>query len=106
MEGESTMAERNALAELAERLKQIAEVEREGAVFHGDPLNASDDIYTAQRIVAKLAKVESLYERMNAMAINGRIVEAEELAHELRLAEDQLLAKCRAIAEEGVNNGK
>lgn len=52
------MAERNALAELAERLEQIAEVERESAVFHGDPLNASNDIYTAQRIIAELAKVE------------------------------------------------
>lgn len=92
-------SERNALAELAERLEVEAKFAQESG-RNGRP------IYDASRIVAELAKVESLYEKMNANASNGHIVEAEELAHELHLAKGSLFANCRAIAEEGAGDGK
>lgn len=79
--------ERNALAELSEQLQN----------YHSQ----SPIIYKAQRIVEELAKVESLYEKMNAKARNGHIVEAEELAHELHLAKESMFAHCREIAEKG-----
>ena len=85
------MAEKNALAELAERLEQIAEVERESAVFHGDPLDASDDIDKAQRIVAELAKVP------NISQIPIKHWNCKEL---------EALRNCLAIAEEGAEDGK
>lgn len=91
------MESKNVLAELAEELD-----------FNHFPHTCSKRqdavLRKAQRIVAELAKVESLYEKMNANASNGYIVEAEELAHELHLAKGSIFAKCRAIAEEGEGN--
>lgn len=78
----------NALAELAERLEQIAEVERESALFHGDPLDDSDDISKASRIVTELAKVPDC-----TFKGNPRVDKSADA-----------VVACRAIAKEGVQN--
>lgn len=92
--------ERNALTELANELTWVEEILRsEGYGSY------CEEVYKAQRIIAELAKVESLYEKMNSNASKGNIAEAEELAHELHLAKGSMFANCRAIAEEGEKNG-
>ena len=84
----------NALAELAEEMKEGLDCLV--CVPHLVKVYGK-----AQRIIAELAKVESLYEKMNSNASKGNIAEAEELAHELHLAKGSMFANCRAIAEEG-----
>lgn len=91
---------KNALAELAERLAQIAEVERESAVFHGDPLDASEDIDKAQRIVAELAKADIGEIHMAATLPKGGRQILSCIDEAVWNATD-IVETCRAIAEEG-----
>lgn len=95
---------KNALAELAERLKNGIYNNPNDARFDKPVVCASldaNDVLKALRIIEEFAKVETLFERMNAKSSEGNIVAFEELAHEFHLAKEQLLANCRAIAEEG-----
>ena len=69
---------KNALAELAECLSNDAEY------LYGNNDKASEDVSKAQRIVAELAKVESMSIEINK----------ERYSYES-------FKKCRAIAEEG-----
>ena len=76
---------KNALAELAERM---AVVTSRG----GDTWRWLKDVIKAQRIIAELAKVEDRH--------NG------ETNSDVLWRCNDCIAKCRAIAEEGANNGK
>lgn len=76
---------RNALAELAERLKPKG---NEHLYFLID----YDDLYKASRIVAELANVEDRRDGETNSDVLWRC--------------NDCIAKCRAIAEEGTNNGK
>lgn len=91
------MTERNALAELAERMRN--QYDNQTSWWQDD--KEGKDFDKAQRIVAELAKVESLRLKMNDLADKGEVVEAETLAHELKFTRKLLLKNCRAIAEEG-----
>lgn len=66
----------NALAELAERLDGISEV------FRHEETTRYEDVQKAQRIVAELAKVNTI----------GDVL--------------KIMAKCNEIAEEGAGDGK
>ena len=76
---------RNALAELAEQLSPKGETK---TLF----LINGRDIIKAQRIIAELAKVEDRRE--------------EETNSDALWRCNDCIAKCRAIAEEGVKDGK
>lgn len=91
------MAERNALAELAEMLKAYAEILRAFKKDLGDKEDEVggmmiDDIDKASRIVAELAKVEDRRDGETNIDVLWRC--------------NDCIARCRAIAEEGANNGK
>ena len=78
---------RNALAELSERLDIIVF----GLVTDGHPCDETIDIRKAQRIIAELAKV-----RWSKLWIDRPAADESVNA----------IIKCRAIAEEGAEDGK
>lgn len=78
---------KNALAELAERLKPKGNEQLYFLIDYGD-------LYKASRIVAELAKVDRLY----------RFVATKDNYQRYRTELAGLISKCRAIAEEGEKN--
>ena len=90
-------SERNSMAELAEDLeilKVILESEH-----HPKGLQVADK---AQRIVAELAKVKD----EEAALFSMENITADEARRIVRQREGNCILKCRAIAEEGAEDGK
>lgn len=85
---------KNALAELAERLSNDAEY------LYGNNDKASEDVSKAQRIVAELAKVSDGHWEVICDGPEAYLCTAGDLKVQCAIG------RCRAIAEEGANNGK
>lgn len=85
---------KNALAELAERLSNDAEY------LYGNNNKASEDVSKAQRIVAELAKVSDGHWEVICDGPDAYLCTAGDLKVQCAIG------RCRAIAEEGVKDGK
>lgn len=85
---------KNALAELAAELKRSLDLQMPGTSYYRDRtvFCTPEVIDKSMRIVAELAKVEDRHDGETNSDVLWRC--------------NDCIAKCRAIAEEGANNGK
>ena len=85
---------KNALAELAAELKRSLDLQIPGTSYYRDRtvFCTPEVIDKSMRIVEELAKVEDRHDGETNSDVLWRC--------------NDCIAKCRAIAEEGVNNGK
>lgn len=98
-------SERNALAELAAELKRSLDLQMPGTSYYQDRtvFCTPEVIDKSMRIIAELAKVYVIKRKLESQMATGEWSKAME---EWVEADGNVVDRCRAIAEEGADDGK
>lgn len=99
---------KNALAELAAELKRSLDLQMPGTSYYRDRtvFCTPEVIDKSMRIVAELAKVDAIKRKLDSQMPTESIDVWSKTMNEWVEADRHVVDRCRAIAEEGANNGK